>query len=196
VPDRGPNWERQADGSVLYRASRSTPAVELNETAFGQIRTVVGREILISVFTGVPVAALFVIWLFHGEWLWVLLCAVVAYVALNQLVHLLGKRRRADILAGASPARRGLDLSWARTREVYFAGCSDRALVATTILLFVLAVISVVLVARSTLGIIWIPAPTVRPLAALWCLAVFSPLFIVFLREYRRRRRLRLEHGR
>jgi hypothetical protein len=190
--DRGPNWERQADGKVLYRMSQSTPTVGLDYAQFELVRWFGAREWLVAMFTGLSFAALFVIWLYEGVSGLLVLASAIGYVVVNQVVHVHTKRRKAAFLAAAPISARNLDLSWPRRNEVFFAEYSDRALLWSLVLFSLFAGGSLLMVMHGTFGLLGFSIKPSYPLTAALCgLAIFTPLSLLFLRELRRRRRPR-----
>jgi hypothetical protein len=133
-PDQGPNWQRQADGTILYRQSRSETTLQISDRQLQQVHNLVRSEFDFVFLTLIPVVARTIMWrqgLVGGL---VVALSLAAWLTANQIFHLRIKRKKASTVEGSLRAEEILDISLSRAVRSALGKYSNRNLWGSAIL--------------------------------------------------------------
>ena len=188
MPERGPNWRRQNDGSLLFRESYRSPTYLITEEQLRRLRSIKSLELIVSYISIVPVVIAFLAWWNGYTAVMLPIALAIAYVALNQALYIYSRGRRREILSQAAPSEDPLKLETPlESLAASIAGLDRLWLVC---LMFPVAgiVLSLLFSLAMTVGIMDQHELAPRhPAIAIGGLVIFGPILVLMVRHARKK---------
>ena len=195
MPERGPDWQKKSDGSLLFCQSHWSPTYVVNAEQLRRLQLIKARELMVSFISIAPVVIALLAWWKGYTAAMLPISLAIAYAALNQALYIYSRGRRREILSQTALSEDPLKLETPLESLAASLAGLDRLML--LFLMFPAAgfVLSFLFSLAMTVGIVdQREVAPIHPVLAVGGLMIFGPLLALMVGQARKNaRRTRMQ---